>query len=382
MQPILKKSLAILLSLLLTLSVFAGCGDTASNTDSVSSGIADTVSGITMVSPVNETVELHTKKQSSFLNGNYRHVSLYASGKKEASRPEAVEFKWAYEHAQAGVTQYTLSISEFPDMQNAMSCTTAEQSILVYNLKIATTYYWTVSADGATSPTAEFATADAAPRNLYADGITNVRDLGGWLTANGTRTRQGMIFRCGRLNESSAKEVNIEITESGRKVMLDLLGIKTEIDVRKVEDGETGCITASPLGDTVTYYSCPMEWKGDTFNGNREELLRVFSILADEANYPVIFHCNIGTDRTGMIAYLLNALLGVSEEDLCKDYLFSNFGKIGGSRYPSGLEDSVYYQSVATAEGNALQEKAYNCLVDFGVPREQLDAIISILSES
>ncbi len=83
-----------------------------------------------------------------------------------------------------------------------------------------------------------------------------------------------------------------------------------------------------------------------------------------------------------MIAYLVNALLGVSEEDLCRDYLFSNFGKIGSLRRPSGLEDSVYYQSVAAAEGNTLQEKAYNCLVGFGVPSEQLDSIIRILSEN
>lgn len=381
MTPIFKKSLAVVLALLLAMSVFAGCGSTKDPTANGGTDIVGTASEIAALSPADETVELHTEKQSKFLNGKYRSAYLYANGTKEKSRPEPVEFRWAYAQAQAGVTQYTLSISESPDMQNAMSCTTGEQSILVYNLKIATTYYWTVTADGKTSEPVQFATAGDAPRNLYVDGVTNVRDLGGWMTESGTRTKQGMLFRCGRLNESSAKTVNIEITEAGKKTMLDLLGVKTEIDIRKVENGETGGITASPLGDTVTYYSIPMEWEGDTFNGNHDELLRVFSILADEANYPVIFHCNIGTDRTGQIAYLVNALLGVSEADLCKDYLFSNFGKIGGQRHPSGLEDSVYYQSVAAAEGSTLQEKAYNCLVGFGVPRAQLDSIIRILSE-
>ena len=359
MQPILKKSLAVFLSLLLVLSVFSGCSTSPD-------------------SPVGETVDLHTKAQARFLNGNYKNLAHYASGKKEKSHPEAVEFKWTYQNAQDGVTQYTLCISESPDMQNVMSCTTSEQSI--YNLKIATAYYWTVTADGVTSPVAEFSTADAAPRNLYVDGITNVRDLGGWMTESGTRTRQGMLFRCGRLNESSAEEVNIEITEAGKRTMLEFLGVKTEIDIRKA-DGETGGITASPLGDSVAYYNIPMDWEGDTFNGNREALLRVFSILADEENYPVIFHCNIGTDRTGVIAYLVGALLGVPEEDLYKDYLFSNFGKINGQRHPSGVKDSAYYQAVAAAEGDALQEKAYNCLAEFGVPRAQLDSIIRILSE-
>lgn len=381
MTPIFKKSLAVVLALLLAMSVFAGCGSTKDPTTNSGTDIVGTASEIAALFPADETVELHTEKQSKFLNGKYRSAYLYANGTKEKSRPEPVEFRWAYAQAQAGVTQYTLSISESPDMQNAMSCTTGEQSILVYNLKIATTYYWTVTADGLTSEVVQFSTADAAPRNLYVDGITNVRDLGGWMTESGTRTKQGMLFRCGRLNESSAKTVNIEITEAGKKTMLDLLGVKTEIDIRKVENGETGGIVASPLGESVAYYGIPMEWEGDTFNGNHDELLRVFSILADEANYPVIFHCNIGTDRTGMIAYLLNALLGVSEADLCRDYLFSNFGKIGSLRRPSGLENSVYYQSVAAAEGSTLQEKAYNCLVGFGVPREQLDAVIRILSE-
>lgn len=381
MTPIFKKSLAVVLALLLAMSVFAGCGSTKDPTANSGTDIVGTASEIAALFPADETVELHTEKQSKFLNGKYRSAYLYANGTKEKSRPEPVEFRWAYAQAQAGVTQYTLSISESPDMQNAMSCTTGEQSILVYNLKIATTYYWTVTADGKTSEPVQFATAGDAPRNLYVDGVTNVRDLGGWMTESGTRTKQGMLFRCGRLNESSAKEVNIEITEAGKKTMLDFLGVKTEIDIRKVENGETGGITASPLGDTVTYYSIPMEWEGDTFNGNREALLRVFSILAEEENYPIIFHCNIGTDRTGLIAYLVGALLGVSEEDLCRDYLFSNFGKIGGTRHPSGLEESVYYQSVAAAEGNTLQEKAYNCLAEFGVPRAQLDSIIRILSK-
>ena len=106
----------------------------------------------------------------------------------------------------------------------------------------------------------------------------------------------------------------------------------------------------------------------------------MFELLSNPENYPVIFHCNIGTDRTGMIAYLLNALLGVSEEDLIRDYLFSNFADIGGLRNMNNLKKSVYYKSVHSAQGNSLSEKTYNCLLEFGVQRAQLDAIIDILS--
>ncbi|MDE5996467.1 MAG: tyrosine-protein phosphatase, partial [Eubacterium sp.] len=256
---------------------------------------------------------------------------------------------------------------------------TETNEIEIYNLKVAATYYWTVTQNGRESEIKTFKTCSNAPRVMNVDGVTNVRDLGGWETESGVRTNQNLIFRCGRLNESSAETPVIEITEAGKEVMLYELGIKTEIDLRKTDTNEVGGITQSPLGSSVQYFSCPMEWEGDTFNGNKEQLLKVFSILADEKNYPVIFHCNIGTDRTGMIAFLVNALLGVSDDDLHRDYLFSNFGKIGGARKASGLEESVYYKSVAEAEGDTLSEKTYNCLVAFGVPAEQLDAIRDIL---
>lgn len=88
MNPIFRKSLAVLLSLILAVSVFAGCGDTVKpNTDGASVGITDTVSGLAAIFPVNETVEMHTEKQEKFLNGKYRSAYLYANGTKEKAVP-------------------------------------------------------------------------------------------------------------------------------------------------------------------------------------------------------------------------------------------------------------------------------------------------------
>lgn len=371
----MKKVVSVLLSIIMITSLFAGCSGDGKKTSTVQSS-ADTV--ISAVYPVDETVVQHTKKQASYLNKPLSFFPLYTNGKKEKSRPDAVEFSWQYNGS--ADTEYILRLSENENMEDAVAYTSESESISVYNLKLGTTYYWTVEADGTVSDVSTFTTDSTPPRNLYVDGITNVRDLGGWECEDGTRTKQGLIFRCGRLNESSAVTPNIEITESGKRTMLEDLGIKTEIDVRKTSDGETGAIISSPLGDGVTYYSCPMEWEGNTFLDNKEELLKVFEILSKEESYPLIFHCNIGTDRTGMIAYLVNALLGVPEESLYRDYLYSNFGNIGGTRTLKNVEGSGYYAAVQAAEGDSLSEKTYNCLVDFGVPKEQLDSIISILS--
>lgn len=364
----MKKTASVFLAVLTILCILTGCssGQNASGTKDIEA-----------VSPVEETVELHTTSQSAFLNGSNSMILLYAQGNREKSRPKPVKFEWDYSGT---VSDFTLSISESPDMENSKTYITDGESYSVYNLKICTTYYWTVSAEDICSDVSSFTTSSEAPRNLYIDGITNARDLGGRTTESGTITKQGMIFRCGRLNESDVDEPNIEITQEGIDTMLNDLGVKTEIDVRLDYNNENGGITSSPLGDTVNYVNCPMDWNGEMLAGNREQILRVFSILADESNYPLFIHCNIGTDRTGMLSFLINALLGVPEEDLYKDYLFSNFGKINGNRPLSNLLESDYYAAVQAANGSTLSEKTYNCLVETGVPAEQLDSLIKIMT--
>lgn len=371
-----KKTLSLALVLVMILSLLAGCS-AQQTTELQQAFSSDAV--LSQVYPENGgTVTLHTKKQYSYLNKPFALMYISATGKKELSKPESVTLKWVYTDDEPA-EKCTLTVSENENMLNPTIYEVTGDSLVLTNLKIATTYYWTVDADGANSAVYNFTTSADAPRNISVDGVANVRDLGGWETESGTRTKQGLIYRCGRLNESSADTVNIEITEDGKNVMLGQLGIKSEIDLRKTEGNEVGGITSSPLGDTVTYYSCPMEWDGDMLYDNKEQVLRVFSILADENNYPVIYHCNIGTDRTGMISFLVNALLGVPEDDLIRDYMFSNNANIGGTRKASQMKNSGYYKAVAAAQGSSLSEKTYNCLVDLGVPLDQLDKVIEIL---
>lgn len=371
-----KKTLSLALVLVMILSLLAGCS-AQQTTELQQAFSSDAV--LSQVYPENGgTVTLHTKKQDSYLNKPFALMYISATGKKELSKPESVTLNWVYTDDEPA-EKCTVTVSENENMLNPTIYEVTGDSLVLTNLKIATTYYWTVDADGANSAVYNFTTSVDAPRNISVDGVANVRDLGGWETESGTRTKQGLIYRCGRLNESSADTVNIEITEDGKNVMLGQLGIKSEIDLRKTEGNEVGGITSSPLGDTVTYYSCPMEWDGDMLYDNKEQVLRVFSILADENNYPVIYHCDIGTDRTGMISFLVNALLGVPEDDLIRDYMFSNNANIGGTRKASQMKNSGYYKAVAAAQGSSLSEKTYNCLVDLGVPSDQLDKVIEIL---
>ena len=370
----MKKLISIILSLLFIISAFTGCRINPKK------NLVTTNDIITNIYPADCEALIHTKKQARYLNNSYDKLPIGVKGKKEQSHPQAVEFQWEYTGEKSENTEFVLNISENNDMSNPMTYTTTEKNFSVYNLKIATTYYWTVTVNNETSDVYKFTTENTAPRNLYVDGVTNVRDIGGWMTENGTRTKQGLIYRSARLNESVDNGSGIIITENGRNVMLNDLGIRTEIDVRRAEKGETGGLTSSPLGDTVKYLNFPMDYANDILNDNKEEIINFFETLANEDNYPMIVHCSVGCDRTGMLIFMVNALLGVSEDDLIRDYMFSNFADVDNKRKVETIKSTAYYQAITSAEGDTLSEKAYNCLSDFGVPTEYLDSVISILS--
>ena len=371
-----KRGLLAVFSMLLCAVVaLCGCG-------------SEGVSADWELTEIDGKVDLHTELQSAYLADDYNNILKYAKGQEELSRPESLRLDWSAspKGTDAAIKDYTFEYAMNPDFSRAVSLKTEETFCEITNLCLDTVYYWRVTAnfsDGkkSVSPVESFETDAVGPRNLYVDGITNIRDLGGYKTADGGRVKQGMMFRCGRLNKSETATPEIEITEKGIDTMLYELGICTEIDFRMKEahNHETGGITSSPLGDLVRYENVELEWNvGNYLLSNLASVRRFFELAADESNYPLIFHCNIGTDRTGMFAFLINGLLGVSEEDLYRDYLFSNFGKIGGARALSGIKNN-YLKTIEESEGETLSEKIRNCLILNGVPAEQLDAIVEIM---
>jgi protein-tyrosine phosphatase len=50
----------------------------------------------------------------------------------------------------------------------------------------------------------------------------------------------------------------------------------------------------------------------------------MFDILLDENNYPLVFFCSLGKDRTAIAAALILAALEFDRETILNDYLLSN----------------------------------------------------------
>ena len=315
-------------------------------------------------------VIIHSKVQQAFLKDNINNVNLYVRGKEELSRPLSPTFKW-----KGGNNKHTVYLSESRDYSNPEIYEVNNSEVSFVNLKIGTTYYFKAVSSDMVIHEETFTTSSEIIRNVYISGVTNARDLGGYKVGDNL-TKQGLIYRTGRLNENSKDVVTNKITEKGIKTMLEGLKVKSEIDLRGVTNNEVGGLSEGTgvLGDSVRYYQCPMDYTDLSTEFNNEAVKKVFSILGNRENYPTFFHCSIGTDRTGYIAWLINAYLGVSEENLYRDYLFSNFGNIGGSRSTSNISGG-YVSWINNTQGSNLSEKAKNYLLNLGVNESDLNVL-------
>ena len=219
---------------------------------------------------------------------------------------------------------YKIEIADNPQFRNAIVDYLDDSSgtYSFEHLYANTKYYYRVTAytsSGIASETGWFKTADT-PRILSIDGIYNVRDIGNWNTDSGKRIKQGLLIRGTELD--GAVEKDYHLTNKGLADMIEVLGIKMDMDLR----GEAETPFASDaLGSRVIhkYYSAGMY--GDIFKEENKAVIRaIFQDLANPDNYPIYMHCTYGCDRTGTVCYLLEALLGVSRGDCLKDYGLSN----------------------------------------------------------
>ena len=392
------------------------------------------------VSPAEgEVVDFHTAAQEAFLSNPYidgviaTPASIEIDGETylidgnpydskdletrkrlhpDYSIPDPVVLTWEGEPAS---DTYYVEISPDANFEQDVRTFTADgNTVDVYNLLIGTQYFWRVAPtedEIGDSDIYSFSTSSVGPRNLYIDGVTNVRDLGGFELADGSGiVRQGLVYRSGRLNLSNIDDdvsifeadpdyFELTITEKGIDTLVNELGVKTEVDIRIRDQGtyvskEIGNMNNDRI-EGLEYVSLPMDFVGGTETDNNftrldnpASIKAFFELLADEANYPVIFHCNIGTDRTGCLGYLLGALLGMSEEDLYVNYVFSNFGSIAGSTRASGRASTSIYEgtgygvTVMSYPGETLSEQAENALIDIcGLSKETLDKVREILIE-
>lgn len=253
--------------------------------------------------------------------------------------------------------------------------TLSETAYPLFNLLKGTEYFFSVTAfypDG-TEETAEssFVTADLGPRVMSVDGICNVRDMGGYTTRDGNRTRQGRIYRSMRFDT-----MDKPLSDIGRKTLVSELGIKTDLDLRYEsmvrESGQY------PLGEEVTYINLPVGSYNSLEKG-ASSFITALRVLTDETVFPLIFHCSGGADRGGVFAFCLGSILGYDDKTLLNDYEFTSFSayhiRDKNIRVDAAGGFFTVMEILSRYAGESLGDRCVSLLMANGLSAEDISAI-------
>ena len=175
--------------------------------------------------------------------------------------------------------------------------------------------------------------------NIKLNGVKNIRDIG-CIESNNVDIKENLLFRSSSLEN---------LTKSDVKKIKEKYKIKTIIDLRT--EGEMLRKPDVIISDITTIHM-PIFNKsvpGITYEGRKEldtkrnidmnkmyreivsdkyldrigEIIKAI-INASDDEYPILYHCTEGKDRTGILTAILLLILGVEKEKIVEDYMYTN----------------------------------------------------------
>ncbi|MGA5132957.1 tyrosine-protein phosphatase [Streptomyces olivoreticuli] len=165
-------------------------------------------------------------------------------------------------------------------------------------------------------------------RHIAFERLHNFRDLGGYRAVDGRTVRWGRLFRSDSLGKLRGQDQDRFLA----------LGIRTVIDLRYPWEIERSGRVPPQQG--LAYHNLSIEHRPydqagldpdveparfladkytEVAHDGVEELRRALEIIAEDTA-PLVFHCHSGKDRTGLLAMLVLALIGVHEDDIAADF--------------------------------------------------------------
>ena len=167
-------------------------------------------------------------------------------------------------------------------------------------------------------------------RNLNLDSVQNLRDLGGYSTKEGRKTKWGIFLRSGDMS-AMTKDDQAALLRQGIRCVIDLrmakeIAIAPNVfsDSKKVaffnhdfwgtrfDDYRSKRKSATPEEKLSDLYCAGLEINGFV-------MAAVMKTLASgEGGF--VFHCRSGKDRTGLVAAILLVIAGVPDEVVAKDF--------------------------------------------------------------
>ena len=199
--------------------------------------------------------------------------------------------------------------------------------------------------------------------------VDNVRDLGGWSCDGGT-VKYGKLFRGG--------EMYGYLTDDGRRQAIDMLGILKEIDLRFESD--LNGRTESGFGGPVEMLWVDMTWNDLSYQKESGNIKAIFDPLFDYviADQPTYFHCSAGADRTGVVALVCEAVLGMSQSDIDKDYELTNFfSGVSTDALARRRNEQVWTREINyinTYTGATFRDRVVSLLLSCGITIDKINA--------
>ena len=153
--------------------------------------------------------------------------------------------------------------------------------------------------------------------------IMNFRDLGGYHTKNGL-TKSGIIYRSARLNEMDDDDLET----------FKQMGIKSVLDLRSKDDNINKPDRTKEIPG-VNHYHVAVNGDGRLPKDDNDMAALYFEMLANPENAkeviqvllnapkPLLIHCAVGKDRTGVYANMILEAAGVDITDRQAHYLES-----------------------------------------------------------
>lgn len=176
-----------------------------------------------------------------------------------------------------------------------------------------------------------------AERTIPMQGLYDFRDLGGYYTADGKQTRWGKLYRSSSLASVTSQDAKL----------LNNLGIRTVIDFRTDRERVKAPSRYLPSqtfnfplrGNPDKFYQDKILSKemkaGDVkvyaqdmfaflLENNSDYYIKMFDILLDTNNYPVLIDCSSGSERSAVASALILAALDIDVDQILSDYMLSN----------------------------------------------------------
>ncbi|MBN1450447.1 MAG: tyrosine-protein phosphatase [Anaerolineales bacterium] len=177
------------------------------------------------------------------------------------------------------------------------------------------------------------------------EAINNFRDFGGYRTQNGARLKKGLLYRSGDLSKATDADLD-HLLSLGIKTVCDLRSEhERRVEPDRVPEVAPFTFFNIPMRPIVDYHGRSlrrlfslmfgserrMDYVAESYQAYREyatnylpQLKALFRRISNPENLPVLIHCSAGKDRTGVVASLIQLVLGVSVETAMDDYLKTN----------------------------------------------------------